>query len=201
MPEAGRIELACGIGNPDADYAKTRHNAGKWLLDLLAQSAEEQFKPLRDFAALTAGTKQSMWLAKTTCHMNQSGTPVGQLLRYLQVAPANLLIVHDELDLAPGLARFKFGGGLAGHNGLSDIVKLLGTRDFWRLRIGIGKPDTVDAPDADGFKQQDTTSWVLGAPDVKQQQMIDATLTKLVADWHHVQAGRMDTMMRHTHVG
>ena len=199
MPDAGAVQLACGIGNPDAGYGSTRHNAGKWLLDQLAQRAAEQFKPMRDFAAVVAGNKQSMWLAKTTCYMNESGRPVAALLRYLQIAPANLLIAHDELDLAPGLVRFKFGGGLAGHNGLGDIARLLGTQDFWRLRIGIGRPAPGDEPAAAQLEKNAGAAWVLKAPAAAQRRLLDQALEEVVAGWQQVQEGNMDAAMRLAH--
>ena len=131
-----------GLGNPGAEYAHTRHNAGFEVIDRLAEDAGARYWK-RECGALTAKGVlggQDVILAKPQSFMNTSGGPVKQLLATYDIDPAHLIIIHDELDIDPGTIRVKFGGGHAGHNGLRSICDKLGTRDWYRIRIGIGHP-------------------------------------------------------------
>ncbi len=121
--------------------------------------------------------------------MNRSGLSVGALLRYFRIPPAALLIVHDELDLPPGVARFKYGGGAGGHNGLTDIISALGVRDFWRLRIGIGRPGA----------RQTGSSYVLRRPDAQQQQAIDSAMTRVAEYLPEILEGKYPQVMNEVH--
>ena len=138
------VKLIVGLGNPGPNYERTRHNAGADLVLELAKSMHSQLKHeskfFGDTARVTIENRDVRLLIPST-FMNLSGKSIGALAKFYQIASENILVVHDELDLAPGIARFKKGGGHGGHNGLRDIIKSLGnSTDFARLRIGIGHP-------------------------------------------------------------
>ena len=135
--------LVVGLGNPGPDYAKTRHNLGFVVADILADRIGSGFKVhKRSGAEVTTGRLggRSVVLAKPRVYMNESGRQVGPLAKFYSVAPADVIILHDELDIDFGRIRLKFGGGVAGHNGLRSVSSALGTNDFQRVRIGVGRP-------------------------------------------------------------
>lgn len=139
--------LVVGLGNPGREYARTRHNAGAEAVELLAERTDTKLRAGRDRAlvgeARLAGKR--VVLAVPTTYMNESGYAVGALMRRHKITdPANVIVVHDELDLPPGTLRVKVGGGLAGNNGLRSIVQHIKTHDFVRVRIGIGKPPSKE---------------------------------------------------------
>jgi peptidyl-tRNA hydrolase, PTH1 family len=141
MMDAVGIRLIVGLGNPGAEYAPTRHNVGFWFVDALAQS--QAFKAEARFhgeLSRLSRRGQDLRLLKPSTYMNHSGRSVAAVSRYFEIPPEQILIAHDELDLPVGTVRLKQGGGHAGHNGLRDTINLLGSRDFWRLRIGIDHP-------------------------------------------------------------
>ena len=151
------LRLIVGLGNPGPEHARTRHNAGFWFIDALAEQAGARFGLESKLFGETAKVEiagQSVWLLKPATFMNLSGKSVTAALRYWKVEPEEALLVHDELDLPPGVARLKFDGGHGGQNGLRDTMRLLGHGKFHRLRIGIGHP---------GHKDK-VTPWVLGRP-------------------------------------
>ncbi|HSF79128.1 MAG TPA: aminoacyl-tRNA hydrolase [Steroidobacteraceae bacterium] len=136
------IRLVVGLGNPGPEYAATRHNAGFWFVDELARRHEGHFKHERRYGGETCRVAvggRDLWLLKPMAYMNRSGTPVRALCDYLQIPAEEVLVAHDDLDLPPGTVRLKRGGGAGGHNGLKDTITHLG-EDFWRLRLGIGRP-------------------------------------------------------------
>ena len=136
------LQIVVGLGNPGPEHRLTRHNAGFWFVDALARRHGAQFRPhARYQGEVCRLTEQDhdLVLLKPQTFMNRSGLSVRSLLDYLKTPAAELLVVHDDLDLPPGVARFKFGGGHGGHNGLRDTIKHCGA-DFWRLRLGIGHP-------------------------------------------------------------
>jgi PTH1 family peptidyl-tRNA hydrolase len=142
MNERRPIQLIVGLGNPGEEYAPTRHNAGFWLLDVLAARHGGRFRMERKFNAEVAmlsiaGT--DVRLLKPATFMNRSGQPIQAAATYLKIPPECILVAHDDLDLPPGVARLKHGGGAGGHNGLRDAIAHLGPA-FWRLRLGIGHP-------------------------------------------------------------
>jgi PTH1 family peptidyl-tRNA hydrolase len=142
MNERRPIQLIVGLGNPGEEYARTRHNAGFWLLDVLAARHGGRFRMERKFNAEVAmlsiaGT--DVRLLKPATFMNRSGQPIQAAATYLKIPPECILVAHDDLDLPPGVARLKHGGGAGGHNGLRDAIAHLGPA-FWRLRLGIGHP-------------------------------------------------------------
>ncbi|MGZ8341147.1 MAG: aminoacyl-tRNA hydrolase [Telluria sp.] len=137
------IRLIVGLGNPGAEYAATRHNAGFWFVDEVAARLKVSLAPERGYfglAARTSAAGRPLWLLEPTTYMNLSGKSVAALARFFKIAPEEILVAHDELDLQPGQVRIKLGGSHAGHNGLKDIHAALGSGDYWRLRIGIGHP-------------------------------------------------------------
>lgn len=136
------IKLLVGLGNPGDKYAATRHNAGFWWIDQLAASSNSKLALDAKFFGIAGklAPTADVWLLKPTTFMNASGKAVAALANYYKITPAQILVIHDELDLNPGTVKLKKGGGHGGHNGLKDIAAALGTPDFWRLRLGIGHP-------------------------------------------------------------
>lgn len=163
------IRLIVGLGNVGAEYAGTRHNAGYWLVDSLAREGGARFSSERKFhgdvARLRMGGREA-WLLKPTTYMNRSGQAVVAMALFYRILPTQILVVHDELDLPPGDVKLKRGGGTAGHNGLKDTQAKLSTPDFWRLRIGIGHPRTLQL-------NQDVADFVLHPPRKDEQPLID----------------------------
>lgn len=166
-----------GLGNPGRQYEDTRHNMGFALIDALLDEAARQgrveslagAKFKCELWRCTLGNDAGWWLAaKPQTFMNCSGESVQPLLAWHKLTPEHLVVLHDELDIPPGCLRFKFGGGNAGHNGLKSITQLLGTPDFYRLRLGIGRPP---------FKG-DVTNWVLGRPAADEQRQQRDALPK-----------------------
>jgi PTH1 family peptidyl-tRNA hydrolase len=141
------IRVIVGLGNPGKEYERTRHNAGYWWVDAIAEAKHAAWKRETKFSGWTTRIDEGgrdFWLLKPATYMNESGRSVAALLRFYRIEPANMLVVHDELDLPPGTVKLKKGGGTGGHNGLTDIVEALDTKEFWRLRIGIGHPGHKD---------------------------------------------------------
>ena len=135
------MKLIVGLGNPGDKYAGTRHNAGFWFVERLAAQSGTILRNEGKFQALVGRHDRSgAWLVLPQSFMNSSGRPVQMMASFFRIEPADILVVHDELDLAPGTARLKLGGGVAGHNGLKDISARLSSHDYWRLRLGIGRP-------------------------------------------------------------
>lgn len=185
------IQLIVGLGNPGDKYTATRHNAGFWFLDQLAQHFQVTFKQESKFkaevAAVDHGGKR-VWLIKPTTFMNLSGESLGPFAKYYQIASENTLVVHDELDLPPGTVRFKWAGGHGGHNGLRDIFKHF-AKDFWRLRVGVGHP---------GNKDQ-VLSFVMRAPSTKEKVLIDESLDRVMQTMTDVLGGDIEAAMRLLH--
>lgn len=187
------IKLMVGLGNPGPEYEATRHNAGFWWLDALARDLNVQLTPQRAYQALAARATvgaQTVWLLAPQTFMNLSGRSVAALARFYKIAPEQILVVHDELDLEPGQAKLKFGGGHAGHNGLRDIHAQLGSGDYWRLRLGIGHPGV----------RSEVVGWVLKKPLKEQRDAIDDAITRSLHALPALVAGEMDkaTMLIHT---
>jgi len=180
-----RPRLIVGLGNPGADYAETRHNAGFWFCERLAHELrislgrESRFHGL---AGQGGGPEGSVWLLLPQTFMNRSGQSVRALTQFYRIEPAEMLVVHDELDIPAGQMRLKFGGGLGGHNGLKDITAHLGTQDYWRLRIGIGHPGD----------RNEVVNYVLKPPRKEERQEIDAALDRALLAWPLVNRGEFD---------
>ncbi|MGF1683663.1 aminoacyl-tRNA hydrolase [Photobacterium makurazakiensis] len=171
---SNNIRLLVGLANPGAEYAKTRHNAGAWVVEELARvhniSLREESKYFGQTGRILANGHDLRLLIPST-YMNLSGKSVAALANFYQIKPEEILVAHDELDLPPGVAKFKKGGGHGGHNGLRDIISKMGNnKDFYRLRIGIGHP---------GDKNK-VAGFVLGKAPAKEQDNIDAAVDEAV---------------------
>ena len=167
-------KLVVGLGNPGVEYAETRHNAGFWFCERLARDLGTSFSKEARFHGLAANARNDgIWLLMPQTFMNRSGQSVAALARFYRIAPAEILVVHDELDIPPGQLRVKFGGGLGGHNGLKDITAHLGTQDFWRLRIGIGHPGD----------RNEVVNFVLKPPRREESVLIDESIDRALLAW------------------
>jgi PTH1 family peptidyl-tRNA hydrolase len=190
------IRLIVGLGNPGPEYEQTRHNAGFWLVDNLANSLpatrlqrETRFQALVAKSALAG---HEVWLLEPQTFMNRSGQSVGALARFYKIAPDEILVVHDELDLAPGVGKMKKGGSAGGHNGLKDITAALGTQDYWRLRLGIGHPRTLAS-------QQAVADYVLHRPRKEEQVLIEEAIEKSLRVLPLLCEGKFDAALLQLH--
>jgi PTH1 family peptidyl-tRNA hydrolase len=188
------MKLIVGLGNPGRKYEATRHNAGFWWVDGVARAAKVEFRREARFHGEVARIPGSdMWLLKPETYMNESGRAVGALATFYRITPDEILVAHDELDLPPGGVRLKFGGGLSGHNGLRDIAPVLGTQEFWRLRIGIGHPRELAS------NQQEVVDFVLHPPRAEERKAIDEALDKAMAVWPLIASQDMQAAMLKLH--
>ena len=188
------IRLFVGLGNPGPDYEATRHNAGFWWVDALAAKLGARLASERAYQghlARVAGPQGPVWLLQPMTFMNRSGVSVATLARFFKIEPAQVLVVHDELDVAPGQAKLKFGGSAAGHNGLKDIHGMLGTPDYWRLRLGIGHP---------GVKAE-VVNYVLKRPSPDDREAIDRAIERSLAASELLMNGEMDRALAVIHAG
>ena len=189
------IRLIAGLGNPGTEYENTRHNAGFWWVAALAAQLRSPLQAERSYQALVARVNQApgasgpIWLLQPMTFMNRSGVSVSLLARFFKIAPQEVLVVHDELDLQPGQAKLKFGGSAAGHNGLKDIHQLLGSQDFWRLRLGIGHP---------GVKAE-VINYVLKKPSAADREAIDRASAQSAQALEPLLAGDMDRALAIVH--
>ena len=171
------IRLIVGLGNPGAKHESDRHNAGFWLIDRLASQHKQLLQPEKRFLGKAAKIRvegQDIHLLTPDTYMNLSGESVGPLCRFHKITPQEVLVVHDELDLKPGTARLKQGGGNGGHNGLKDIQSHLSSPQFWRLRFGIGHPRDLPGDKA----KMDVADYVLKKPSSEEQSKIDQAIDK-----------------------
>ena len=187
------IRLFVGLGNPGPDYEATRHNAGFWWIDAVARELKVNLAMEKSHQGLLARTTlhgQTVWFLKPQAFMNVSGRSVASLVRFFKIAPQEILVAHDELDLVPGQVKLKFGGSHAGHNGLRDIHDQLGTDDYWRLRLGIGHP---------GVKSE-VIHWVLKKPSLDHRLQIDECIARALKAVPLFIDGQMEaaTMLVHT---
>jgi len=192
---AKRIRMIVGLGNVGASYERTRHNAGFWLVDRLASRIGASLRPERkffgDLARATIG-HQDLVLLKPTTLMNRSGQAVVAAALFYRILPDQILVAHDELDLPPGDARLKLGGGTAGHNGLKDVKARLTHADFWRARIGIGHPRTLGL-------EQDVADFVLHVPRREEQELIRDAIDRLDAVADLMVDGQFERAMMRLH--
>lgn len=178
-----RIALIVGLGNPGPEYERTRHNAGQWYVERLADALGARLSPDPKYHGLTARVSvagHDVRLLVPTTFMNRSGQATSALATFFKVSPPEMLVAHDELDMPPGIVRLKQGGGHGGHNGLRDIVACHGNNaDFLRLRIGIGRPPHKDQ----------VTPWVLGRASAADQEKMDRAIAEAVAGTATIIAG------------
>ncbi len=186
------IKLLVGLGNPGPDYSRTRHNAGFWFIDALAEKYQARWGVEKKLHAETAKILVAgitVHLLKPTTFMNHSGRALATALNYWKLEPSQCLLAHDELDLAPGVARLKFDGGHGGQNGLRDSIAQLGNAAFHRLRIGIGHP---------GHKDQ-VTPWVLGRPGKTDAELVEQAIAASLAIVPLLVEGRLNDAMKQLH--
>ena len=186
------IRLFVGLGNPGPEYAATRHNAGFWWVEQMARQLGTAFSLERNFHGLVAQTRlqgERVWLLQPQTFMNRSGRSVAALARFYKIPPEEILVAHDELDLAPGQAKLKRGGGHSGHNGLRDIHSQLGSSDYWRLRLGIGHPGQRSA----------VVGWVLKKPQTDDLIAIEQAMDRAARAFELLVAGDMNAATKLIH--
>ena len=181
-----------GLGNPGAEYEGTRHNAGFWFIDEVARALKVSLLPERDYHGMVARVNRpagALWLLEPMTFMNLSGKSVSALARFFKIAPQEILVAHDELDIEPGQMKMKLGGGHAGHNGLRDIQAQLGEPGFWRLRLGIGHP---------GDKAE-VSAHVLRKPPAIERMAIESCIAQAMSSLDLLIDGPMDRAMAKIH--
>lgn len=186
------IRLLVGLGNPGAEYEATRHNAGFWFIDAVARELRANLVPERSYHGLAARVNRPdgpVWLLEPMTFMNVSGRSVAALARFFKIAPSEILVAHDELDVPPGQAKMKLGGSHAGHNGLKDIQAQLGSADFWRLRLGIGHPGN----------RAEVVNYVLRKPPADEREAIDKSIEQSATALDLLLAGEMDRALMKVH--
>ncbi|HPX89664.1 MAG TPA: aminoacyl-tRNA hydrolase [Methylophilaceae bacterium] len=185
------IKLFVGLGNPGDKYEKTRHNAGFWWIDAIAAQTNSTLTADAKMFGLVGklNPAQDRWLLKPTTFMNLSGKAVAALANYYKISPAEILVIHDELDLPAGSSKLKLGGGHGGHNGLKDIHAALGTPNYWRLRIGIGHPG----------ERNEVVNYVLKPPLKDEQTAIDESLLASTKILDLLLAGEFENAMLKLH--
>ena len=186
------IQLVVGLGNPGDEYERTRHNAGFWFVDALSRRWDTPFRREAKFHGEVCRISVqggSVWLLKPDTWMNRSGQAVARLARFYKIPLEAILVAHDELDLSAGTVRLKQGGGHGGHNGLRDIISLMGGNGFARLRIGIGHPGSAE----------DVTRFVLGRPPAAERQLIEDAIDRAVVELPHIIHGEYQKAMNRLH--
>jgi PTH1 family peptidyl-tRNA hydrolase len=188
------IRLIVGLGNPGSSYAETRHNAGFRFIEQLVSRTGASLKnesKLGGHAAKVAIAGNDVWLLMPDTFMNNSGDSVAAAARFYKVDPEETLVVHDELDLSPGTVRLKVGGGHGGHNGLRDIIPKLGSKEFVRLRIGIGHPGSASQ----------VASYVLKKAPNAEQELTDEAIARALGHIDDIVIGDFERVMNdlHTH--
>ncbi len=186
------IRLLVGLGNPGPEYEATRHNAGFWFVDEVARKLGANLAIERSYSGRAVRVNRSdgpVWLLQPLTFMNLSGKSVAALARFFKIAPSEILVAHDELDLLPGQVKIKLGGSHTGHNGLKDIQAQLGSADFWRLRLGIGHP---------GVKAE-VINYVLRKPLAEQREAIDKSIEQSIKALDLLLSGNMEHAMMKIH--
>lgn len=185
------MKLVVGLGNPGREYEATRHNAGFWWVENLADAQRVSLRGEAKYhgrVGKLAASGHDCFLLLPQTYMNESGRAVAALANFYKIEAPEVLVVHDELDLVPGVARLKKGGGVAGHNGLKDIARHLG-QDFWRLRLGIGHP---------GDRAQ-VASYVLHPPREDEAKLISDAVERSLELWPLIADGQMEKAMHRLH--
>lgn len=185
-------QLIVGLGNPGKEYEATRHNAGFFFVDALAEQWQCHFNLESKFFGYLAKTKvngEDVWLLKPNTFMNRSGMSVAAVCNFYKIPAKAVLAVHDELDITPGEARLKIGGGVGGHNGLKDMAKALGTQDFMRLRLGIGHPGQAAL----------VANYVLHAPSKDERNQLDDAIARSLHIMDQLMADKMSLAMNQLH--
>ena len=186
------IQLIVGLGNPGTEYQLTRHNAGSWLVEAVADRYQQTLRLENKFLGLVTRVNldnNCCYLLIPTTYMNLSGQAIHAISNYYKIPPRAILVVHDDVDFPPGSVRFKQGGGHGGHNGLRNIIAQLGDNNFMRLRIGIGHP---------GSREQ-VLNYVLGRPSQHDQQAIDGAIDDAISVLPDIIAGDAQRAMQFLH--
>jgi PTH1 family peptidyl-tRNA hydrolase len=189
---SSRIQLVVGLGNPGPQYEKTRHNAGFWFIDAIARAHGITLKFENKFHGEVGKgciDGEEVWLLKPLTFMNKSGQGIAALARFYKIDAENILIAHDELDLPPGTVRLKKGGGHGGHNGLRDTIAQLGSKEFQRLRLGIGHP---------GHASQ-VSGYVLSKASGSDQQLLEQAIDKAIDNLSLMLSGDLQKAMNRLH--
>jgi PTH1 family peptidyl-tRNA hydrolase len=186
------IVMVVGLGNPGADYENTRHNAGALFVEALARAAGQTLRPEKKYHGLYARIQWQgldLHLLNPTTFMNRSGLAIKALADFFKIQPQQILVAHDELDLPPGTAKLKKGGGHSGHNGLRDTIAHLGTNDFQRLRIGIGHPGD----------SRRVTGYVLGRLGKRETEELNAVIDEIMRVLPDAASGKLSAAMNRLH--
>ena len=186
------IRLFVGLGNPGQEYDQTRHNAGFWWIDAVSQALHAPLVMDKGYYGMVARTSvsgQTVWLLQPQTFMNLSGKSVAALVNFFKISPQEMLVAHDDLDIAPGEAKLKLGGSHAGHNGLRDIHAQLGTDQYWRLKLGIGHPGN----------RAEVIHWVLKKPLPDHRIAIGQSIDRALKALPAILAGDMDQATRLIH--
>jgi peptidyl-tRNA hydrolase, PTH1 family len=184
------IRLVVGLGNPGKEHERTRHNAGFWLVERFAAASGVHFRKDPKYQALVARMADNgAWLLMPQSFMNASGRAVQMLAGFFKIQPEEILVVHDELDFAPGVARVKQGGGIGGHNGLRDISQRVASHDYWRLRLGIGHPGDKNL----------VSDYVLHKPSVDDKALIDQAIERALQVLPEMLKGDMQAAIQKLH--
>lgn len=180
------IKLIAGLGNPGSQYANTRHNAGVWFLEELAREKQVILKEKnKAYFGQFNHLSETVYLCFPTTYMNRSGEVLSFFLNFYKISPEQLLVAHDEIDLNPGTVRLKYKGGSGGHNGLNNIIETLGTKDFYRLRLGIGNPGV----------NQDRAKYVLRAPPEAEENSMRTAINKALSALPLILDGNLSAAM------
>lgn len=187
-----KIQCIIGLGNPGPKYEATRHNAGAWFIEEICRHHQIQLTPDPKFKCQSgklSGHPHEVKIGVPSTYMNESGFCLQKLLHFFKFKPQEILVAHDDLDLPVGTVRLKFDGGHGGHNGLRDIINKMGSKQFYRLRIGIGHPG----------HREDVLNYVLKSPSISDRQRIDSAIDKAVDVLAQVIDGQQSKAMNHLH--
>ena len=187
------VQLIVGLGNPGQQYEQTRHNAGASLISILSQQYASDLKLEERFLGFIARVKvdiQDVRLLIPNTYMNLSGKSIAAFAKFYQISPENILIVHDDIDLAPGISKYKIGGGHGGHNGLKDTIRALGNNsNFARLRIGVGHPGESD----------EVVNFVLKKASQNEQRLINESIINCISTIPLAVTGKWNEAMKDLH--
>tara|TARA_R110000868_G_scaffold380784_1_gene646932 strand:- start:103750 stop:104334 length:585 start_codon:yes stop_codon:yes gene_type:complete len=192
MVSQSAIKLIVGLRNPGPEYERTRHNAGSWLVERFADQHDVSLKADKKCCGVSGRFNlngHDVFLLLPNTYMNESGRAVQAAANFYKLKPEEILIVHDELDLSPGTIKFKHSGGHGGNNGVRDTIKALGSNDFYRLRVGVGKPQ----------HSSDTVDYVLHAPSKSDQTLIDNAIADALSVLPEAITGHIEKAMKELH--
>ena len=188
------LKLIVGLGNPEQKYLPTRHNVGFWVLDSLAQELSKKFTLSKKYESELFEYEYETKLfhmMKPLSYINNSGKPIKKFIKNKDINPENILIIYDDLDLDVGKIRLKLDGGSGGHNGLNSIIEQIGSKNFWRLRVGIGKP----------YKKHEVINYVLGKPSQFDKSIIDKSIKVMLNEINSFFKGESTKLMNKLNKG